>query len=68
MTRMGRYEIKGKNRGKREELCIVAREATRCLKDSDMLVMPAVGSGECRVMSEKCRVKSEECRVKSCCF
>ena len=40
MTRMGRYEIKGKNRGKREELCVVAREATCCLKDSDMLVMP----------------------------
>ena len=36
---MARYEIKGKNKGKSEELGIVARKATCCLEDSDMLVM-----------------------------
>ena len=41
MTRMGRYEIKGKNKGKSEEFCVVAREATCRLKDSGMLVMQA---------------------------
>ena len=36
---MGRYEIKNKSKGKREEFCVVARKATRCMKDSGMMVM-----------------------------
>ena len=40
MTRMERYEIKMESKGKSEEFCIVAREATSCLEDSGMMVMP----------------------------
>ena len=39
MTRMGRYEIKVKSKGKSEEFCVVAREATCCLVNFGMIVM-----------------------------
>ena len=39
MTRMGRYEIKNKSKGKREEICVVAREATHCMENSGMMDM-----------------------------
>ena len=39
MTRMGRYEIKNKSKGKSEEFYVVAREATHCMEDSGMMVM-----------------------------
>ena len=55
---MGRYEIKNKSKGKSEEICVVAREATRCMEDSGMMVMPDE--------NRERPVKSEECRVAAC--
>ena len=37
---MGRYEIKNKSKGESEEICVVAREATHCMEDSGMMIMP----------------------------
>ena len=37
---MGRYEIKNKSKGKSEEFYVVAREATHCMEDSGMMVIP----------------------------
>ena len=51
---MGRYEIKRKNKGKSTEMCVVAPEATRCMENSGMMVIP----GETGETSEECRVKS----------
>ena len=70
---MGRYEIKNKSKGKREEICIVARKATHCMENSGMMVMQggtvATPNAECRMIVsfgrsgvEKCKVQSEECR------
>ena len=37
---MGRYEIKRKNKGKSTEFGVVAPEATHCMEDSGMMVIP----------------------------